>query len=243
MGRFENFGDLLESDPIPPMRRVGVPVQERVLTDAFVRRLDGVVKPGPGRSVYVLEEAELGAGRPDIITLTIAPASLEWFRRTGLRIGSPAAARALDLRLSEDQLGVSRSHALSIRKELQAQGWFDLDLRRVDEIVHESLAVEAKVRDWRSGVRQVSKFRRYFHRSAVLMPKRVMPEESERAMGFYGCGLLFQDGKNFKWERDAIAATPPAWAGAWLLELLLRGLESGSAYKLTAWRNESNDCR
>jgi len=224
------------------LRRVGVPKQEKSLTDAFLASLPRLARPGPGRSVYVLEEAELGAGRPDIVLLTVSPAALERHIRSGLRLASPVSAKATDPNLSDAELGVTEKHAASVRKELAAQGWFSPRAQSAGRIVSDSLAIEAKVRDWRSGVRQVSKFRRFFNRSALLMPSRPMPEESFRSLNRYQCGLLFQlESNQFDWRLPALPsdATPSAWMNVWLLELLVRGLQRGSAYRLTSDRKAS----
>ncbi len=232
------------SDPTPTPRRVGVPTHERLLTEAFLGQVSTVVRSGPGRSLYVLEEADLGAGRPDIIVLTISSTALNSFRESQLRLTSPVAARALDVNLSADELGVTRSYAMELRRNLQRQGWSRVDTARLSRAVHDSLAIEAKVRDWRSAVRQVAKFRRLFHRSAVLMPERALPIESSKSLEFYGCGVIFQRrNTDFSWERFPRPGSPPTWTRIWLLELLVRGLEDGSAYKLSASRKLASASR
>ena len=214
--------------------RVGIPIHERQLTEAFLQNLPSVVRPGAGRSIYVLEEVDLGAGRPDVVVLTISSAAFESFRRTGLRLPSPLAARALDLGIGSGDLGASVSHVNSIRRELRQAGWFDVDLDRIVASVHDSLAVEAKMKDWKQAVRQVGRFRSHFRRSAVLMPKRPITDDMLRSIGFYGFGLLFRDGDQMYWEQAATEQGPPGTSSVWLLELLLRGLEGRTAYRAVA---------
>ncbi len=231
-------GTMKDPGSTPTLRRVGVPIHERLLTDAFQSELHSITRSGPGRSIFVIEEAALGAGRPDLILLTISTTGLDRFRALDLRLASPVAAKSLDPTLNRDDLGVSRSYAAELRRDLDRQGWLNVDSTRLSRLVYDSLAIEAKVKDWRSAVRQVAKFRRQFHRSAVLMPERLMPPESMRALEFYGCGLLFQRGAaEFGWERLPTMSAPPEWARLWLLELLVRGLEHGTAYRVSADRN------
>lgn len=183
--------DLERTEPENQRRRIGVPVQEGLLTAGFLQRVYGAKRPGLGRSTYVLLEPQLGAGRPDVVLLTISPSALEWFRRSDLRLPSPLAARAADPRSDITSLGVSKSHALAVRRNLERQGWLDADFARISNIISESVAIEAKMRDWKSAIRQVAKFRGLFSQSAILMPRRPLPDAAFTALAYYDCGLLF----------------------------------------------------
>ena len=226
-----------ESEVVKVRARVGIPVQERLLTDVFMRHASSILRAGPGRSTYAIPEAEIGAGRPDVVLVAISTNAVDAIRRGGLRLASPLAARALDLKISADDLGVTLAHARSVRRQLRQDGWFDGDPFRTARLVKDSLAVEAKLKDWRRAVRQVSRFRTLFHQSAVVMPRQRLPKESDVVMDFYGCGLLFEADNEISWFRPAVANDPPAWAAAWLVELLVRGLEDGSAQRLSSSRN------
>lgn len=221
--------------------RVGVPIEEQVLVDAFLRRSQHFFRPGPGRSTFVLEEPDLGgSGRPDLVFVAIAPGALRKYVESGLRIGSQAYARALDPSLSADDLGVSTSYASALRRSLANQGWSDVAPERIASAVADTLAVEAKIRDWKRAVNQVSKFRRHFHQSAILMPERPLPADTYRSLDFYGCGLVFRDGDEFTWERTPGAGVPSMSSRLWLLELIVRGVENGTAYRLSADRNRAS---
>lgn len=231
-----SLAPLEEVQALPARSRVGVPVQERLLTEAFISRARTVVSPGAGRSIFVIEEPELGAGRPDFILVTAAQSSVHWFAQKGLSITSPAAARVLDPHVSDPELGISRGYAASLRRDLVAQGWGSEDPSRIASLVTDSLAVEAKVRDWRRAVQQVARFRRHVHRAAILMP-RDLPPEANRSLDFYGTGLLRSDSAGVRWERQAISSEPSIGARLWTLDLLRRGLADGTAYRLSAARN------
>lgn len=220
--------------------RVGVPIEERALVDAFLMRCAEFFRPGPGRSVFVLEEPDLGgSGRPDLVFVAIAPSALRKYMESGLRLTSQASARVLDPSLNADQLGVSTSYASALRRSLASQGWSSASPERLAAAVADTLAVEAKMRDWKRALNQVSKFRRLFHRSAILMPERPLPADTYRSLDFYGCGLLFRDGDEFTWEKTPGAGSPSVWSRLWLLELIVRGHQNGTAYRLSAERNWS----
>lgn len=235
--------DLERTEPENQRRRIGVPVQEGLLTAGFLQRVYGAKRPGLGRSTYVLLEPQLGAGRPDVVLLTISPSALEWFRRSDLRLPSPLAARAADPRSDITSLGVSKSHALAVRRNLERQGWLDADFARISNIISESVAIEAKMRDWKSAIRQVAKFRGLFSQSAILMPRRPLPDAAFTALAYYDCGLLFFEDDKFIWERRPQLRETPAWARVWLLELLLRGLETGAGYRSVSSRKIASASR
>lgn len=232
--RTDSPGEDAETTARPP---VGVPIHERLLTDAFLDRSVSLVRPGPGRSVFVIEEPELGSGRPDLVFLTIPVGALDKFRRSGLRLVSPSVARVLAPGADDAPAGVSKSYAAAVRRGLMEQGWGDVDVQRLADLVTDTFAVEAKVKDWRRAIQQVSRFRRHFHRSAILMPSRQLPDESLRSLDFYGCGLLFQEGQSVSWIRQPRTLNPSISSRLWVLELLVRGLDSGTAYRLSDARN------
>lgn len=226
-----------EVQALPARSRVGVPVQERLLTEAFISRALTVMSPGPGRSVFVIEEPELGAGRPDLILVTVAQSSVHRYMQRGLSLTSHAAARVLDPHLSDAELGISRGYAAALRRDLATQGWGSEDPSRIASLITDSLAVEAKIRDWKRALQQVARFRRLVHRTAILMPPRDLPAAVDRSLEFYGSGFLRLDSDGVRWERPALSSEPSIGARLWTLELLRRGLGDGTAYRLSAARN------
>ena len=232
-----SLAPLEDVQALPARARVGVPVHERLLTEAFVSRARAVMSPGPGRSVFVIEEPEIGAGRPDLMLVTVAQSSVHWYAQRGLSLTSPAAARVLDPQVSYADLGISRGYAAALRRDLATQGWGSEDPNRIASLVTDSLAVEAKIRDWRRALQQVARYRRHVHRTAILMPPRDLPAEADRSLNFYGSGLLRLDSAGVRWERQAVSNQPSIGARLWALELLRRGLGDGTAYRLSAARN------
>lgn len=235
---------VLQGESAVSRPQVGVPIHEQQLVDAFLLRAPDFMRPGPGRSVYVVEEPELGgAGRPDLVFVTMAATTLRRYRQSGLRLSSQASARLLDSQVVTNGRGLSQSYAQSLRRELAVQGWTLAEAEHLASMVTDTFAVEAKIRDWRRAVHQVARFRRMFDRSAILMPQRELPHETWRSLDFYRCGLLFRDGSDFSWVREPAAETPPMWSRLWLFELVLRGLDSGQAYKLSDFRKSSRASR
>lgn len=221
-------------------RRVGMPIHERSLTAAFSSEARSLAPPGPGRSLYLVEEPAIGgSGRPDILLLTMAPSAMALHQKLGMRLPALNAARLLDRTVDPDRLGLSTSYVKAIRRDLERQGWTLDYADHLAELVADTLAVEAKMSDWRRAVRQVARFRHLFHRSAVLMPERDFPEEASRSMAFYGCGLLVNGDSAIRWQRSPELQRPTVASRLWSIELALRGFEGGSTHRLSARRNNS----
>lgn len=135
---------------------------------------------------------------------------------------------------------MTRSYERALRKDLDDLGWTSSAAVRVAGIVSDSLAVEAKIGDLKRALQQVSRFRRGFHRSAIVMPTRRISEELSRSLDFYGTGLLTQGPEGFEWQRVPNEVEPAIYSRLWLLELVMRGVENGTAYRLSALRNRSS---
>ena len=105
----------------------------------------------------------------------------------------------------------------------------------------DSLAIEAKLKDWRRALRQVSTFAGLVNRTAILMPEVVSMRIPSDFLDFYGTGVIAESK-----DRVYLHHSPPPRplnlsAQAWLLELLIRGLEQGTAYRYSSRTNESRD--
>lgn len=215
---------------------VGVPVAELELTRAFLASCKRVARPGRGRCIYVIEEPLLGAGRPDLVLITVSPAVIHGMLNAGLRLRSHAAARAINDRLGA---GVSTSYARELARRGAEQGWTPRIAAHLAERVYDSVALEAKVKDWRRAIHQVSIFRPYFHQAAILTPSRQLASRWLNSLEFYGSGLVQLDGNHANWVRAPHRNEPTIASRIWLLELLIRGLEDGSAYRLSDSPNAS----
>jgi hypothetical protein len=189
---------------------------------------------------YVLFEPEVGAGRPDAIVLTVSKSALERFRATGLRVPTPSATRALT-DTDETSLGLSPQYVRSLRKQLSIAGWGPREFARAASIVHNSLAIEAKVSDWQRALRQVAKFQVTAHQTAIFMPSQAAARIPLPILESYGIGLISETGGKSNWfvapERHELAE----FSRLWLLELLVRALETGSAYSPSELRKRSNE--
>lgn len=221
----EDIGALSETSRPP----VGVPIHEIVLHDALGRQFGRLFSPGAGRSVFVLREPELGFGRPDAIVLTLSSSALEAFRSKGLRLPSLNAAKSL--------VGAGSSltdkHARALARDLERNGWTARDLARAAGMVADSVAVEAKLSEWRRAIRQAAGYRVGAGRAAVLLPSRVAALVDVRNLESHGIGLLAEDRGRISWSVVAPRSDTSTSHRAWLVELLLRGLDSGTAQRST----------
>ncbi len=219
-----------------PGSSVGRPMQEAVLTQSLLASAPKLVQPGPGRSLYAILEPDIGRGRPDVVLLVVSPARLQSHIRRGLRLANWTAARALDSSIPDSDLGVSEKHARHVRRELVRMGWLAnnrSELRRVVPVVAQSVAIEVKVRDWRQAVRQAAYFSGFCHENALMLPQHVVDRIPPTITRMYNLSLLGEENGRVGWTSRAAMRAPSLSAQYWLLELLVRGLEKGSAHKFS----------
>lgn len=208
---------------------VGVPTHELVLHSALKVQFSNLVRPGGGRSLFLMAEPELGFGRPDALMLTVSPAALEAFRRRGLRLPTLNAA----LTLSGEQTSLTDMYSQSLARKLVKQGWSQRNLLHSGGLVTDSLAVEAKLSEWRRAIRQAAAYRVGAGRAAVLLPEKVTQNVDQRNLEAHGIGLMSSGPRRIEWLVPAPRHELSIGHRAWLVELLLRGLEDGSAQRAT----------
>jgi hypothetical protein len=222
--------------------RVGQPTHELALISALERDVWRLYRPGPGRISFVVFEPEVGAGRPDAIVITVSRAALERFRATGLRVPTPSATRALT-DTDEMAMGLSPQYVRSLRRQLQSAGWSSREFDRAANIVHDSLAIEAKMSDWQRALRQVAKFQITVHKSAILMPALAATRIPLPILDSYGIGVIAESQNRSDWFVSPHTHELAPFARLWLLELLIRALESGTAYRPSDLRKRSREPR
>ena len=218
----------------PTSRRVGQPTHERALTDALASSIARLFPSGPGRSTYIIFEPELGRGRPDAIAVHVSSAALAAVMRQGLRLPHLTASRAALAVDHTDGLGVTGTYGRALRSRIRTAGWTESRASAVSGLVVDSLAIEAKMKDWRRALRQVAAFRAYAHRAALLVPESVADRVEPVGLDVYQAGLLVELAGQAEWRREAPRQDLDPAASAWLVELLMRGLESGTAYRASS---------
>jgi hypothetical protein len=193
---------------------VGVPIHEVALHDAIDRQFSRLFAPGAGRSVFLVSEPELGFGRPDALLLTLSVSSLNSFLRRGLRLPSLNAAKSL----AGTGTNLTEKHARSLARQLERADWSPRALDEAAGVIKESLAVEAKLAEWRRAIRQASAYRVGAGRSAVLLPARVGALVDDRNLESHGVGLLVEERGRIEWSVPAPRAEIGVSHRAWLLE-------------------------
>jgi hypothetical protein len=216
-------------DEAPDRRVVGVPKAESRLTDAVLRRPQQLIRPGPGRQLLIIDQVEIGIGKPDFLLLKVSPAALEARRKSLPRLANLAEASVLGALRSGDisVSGLSLSRSRSLARRLKSEGWIDRagNVRRVPNIIGDSLIVEAKISHWPVGISQLARTRRLVNRVALLVPASAIPLIPEAAVKHNVLGLASWNGKTLSWVRDA-PSMPLSWTAAmWLTELALRHTE------------------
>lgn len=207
-------------------RTVGLPIHETRLTEAFIANAGALMRPGPGRSLYLMLEPRVGRGRPDIIVLAASPRGLLSYFRDSIRFSTFTEAQAISDSTNEP-LGISTTYARELRATIQAGGWKDSQLQQAKLLVHDSLAIEAKMADWRRAIRQVARFSPMTHRTAILMPDAVAMRVDRKSLNIYGSGLIAASDKQLQWLEDAQNRPLGDAQKLWLLELLHRQVDGG----------------
>lgn len=210
------------SMPSSSTRSVGQAIHELVLTDALGRSSARLLPPGPGRSVVVIPEVAIGRGRPDILVLVVSMTSLNAYLDSGLRIETLTQAQTL---VAESATSTARGW-----KSLQKTGrvWTEAEVRRYSTSVYDSLAVEAKVKDWKQAIRQASRFRHLAHRAAIMLPENIVLNRVEPYLLTYDLGFISFSGSRPAWCVSASKSELRPGNSLWLLELAARQTRSRS---------------
>lgn len=206
---------------------VGQPLAEKLLTDSLAASVRDILPAGRGRTLFHLQEVELGTGRPDSILVVASLSALSARRRHRLRLPTLAHARVLGALRAHRPIPYSCGHSLTLIKSLQELGWLNSErkLRSVPRLVHTSEVIEAKLTDWRTGLCQLSKARWAANRASLLIPFSVHRRIPRRALRQNCVGLLTEDDGVIQ-QRIKPPTMPLLWhADAWLSELTIRHIE------------------
>lgn len=201
-------------------RSVGQAIHELALTEALSRSSAKLLPPGNGRSVIVIPEVAIGRGRPDMLFVTVSMTSLNAFLASGLKVETLTQARTL----VEELIPTTGRR----KKSMTISGclWTAADLRKYSKAVVDSLAVEAKMKDWKQAIRQASRFRHLAHRAAIMLPDSVALDRAEPYLETYDLGFIAQSETHPTWGvRASKSELHPANA-LWLLELAARPARS-----------------
>lgn len=209
-----------------PRSSVGVPTHEVAVVSSVLNGLPRLFKPGRGRQLIILEEVELGVGRPDVLAIVANPAALARRANLGLRLRSLTEAQVLAATLLETPAGVSAGHRRSVTRDLRSRGWLESSNRRLASRtdVPFAMIVEAKVSDWKCGLVQLARTRDFCTHSVLALPDHRLHLVPDPMMGRHGFGLLARnEGGAVFWSREPRARSVTLGASLWLTELAIRG--------------------
>lgn len=213
--------------------RIAQPIRELHLHRALDLNAAKLFRPGPGRSTYLIEEPEIGFGRPDAVLVQISTVGLKRIQDVGLRLPSLAAARSL---FAEGESGVTPQHSRALVRSLTRDGWTRDRMVSSSLLLFDSLSVEAKLTDWKRAIRQANSYRVGTHRSAVLMPKTQVKNIDAANLEYHGIGLMQEASGRVQWVTMPKYSSMAPSGSAWLIELLIRGLENGTAHTFSSRR-------
>jgi hypothetical protein len=209
---------------------VGVATHEVAVVRSVLRALPGLIRPGRGRRLIVLEEVELGLGRPDVMAIVAHPFSLAHRANLGLRLRSLTEAQVLAATILDSEVGVSPSHRANIKRALRDRGWMAPAGRRLalKTSVSSAMIVEAKVSDWKCGLVQLARTRDFCTHSVLALPDHRLRLVPGRMMDRQGFGLLANDeGGSVLWSLQPRTRSLTLDASLWLTELAIRGVHHG----------------
>lgn len=203
---------------------VGIPIAEAELTYALARELPRVLRPGKGRVLVVLDEVELGVGRPDLIAVMTSPSALRARAKKGLRLNNLTEARVLGELREGSSSGVTQAHAREVGRRLKARGWLESSAS-TGPVVSDSWLIEAKMQDWQAGLMQLSRGRWACNRAALLLPESVVPRVPTARLNRLALGLIsYGNGGRVRWHRRGRRREISLTADVWLAELAIRHL-------------------
>ncbi|MDQ3573619.1 MAG: hypothetical protein M3404_01655 [Actinomycetota bacterium] len=207
-------------------------MDETLLTTAALGQSRALVQPGPGRVLVTLSEVELGVGRPDVLLLTASKNGLLARARHRLRLGNLTEAEILAAVHEGRRSKHTASHVRAVTRRLRALGWLVPGdrLRMTPRLISQSVLIEAKVRDWRTGIGQLARTTWVAERSALLVPRDVERRVPKALFQHNGIGLIVQRSNGaLAWRLRGRSRRISLVADLWVTELAIRHLERGVA--------------
>ncbi len=199
-------------------RSVGVPTRELVLHHALQTSHRQLINPGRGRKLVYLHEPILSSGRPDGLLIIVNPSAYASFKAKQLRLPSFTSAEAL-AEAGDSSSNRSRNRTIAT---LNKNGWTRELLTRSANVIHYTLAVEAKMDNWKQAIRQAGKYRFDATASAILMPKSTVSRVRHKLLDNYHIGLIGFEQDRLNWIKRSPAGQLTEAVAAWTVELLLR---------------------
>lgn len=208
---------------------VGVAKAEIALTVAALHGARELLSPGRGRTLVTIDEADFGVGRPDLLVLTLSTSRLSAKARRGLRLRNFVEAIVLAAEAGEGTaLSLTSKHRADVERRLSQTGWGSVSDHDISDIAtYESLLLEAKVKDWRTGLAQLARARRHFSQAALLMPRSVLIRVPRTYLRAYAIGLIAYTPTEVTWVRQAPARAQALSSRLWLDELAIRRVLGG----------------
>jgi hypothetical protein len=201
---------------------IGVPVAEQELTDVVASHIPALLPAKPGYARIALTEPQLGTGIPDLLVVSASMSNLSRRRRSNLRLNMPSEAAALAAyRKGQPEALTSRDRELL--RSLRRRGWTEDELIR-DPSIESATVIEVKVRDWKSGLHQLDRYRPYSSRRVLAVPRAVATRIPKNYLEASRIGVLVVENGATKWARRG-RTQPVSTAGRlWLAELCIRAV-------------------
>lgn len=202
-------------------------VGELELTRSVTRNAQSLFPPGRGRSLFALEEVDLGIGRPDVLLLHASSRSVEAHLRDGRRLENLTEAEILASHFSGRPSRHTGEHETAVLRRLREAGWLRRSKVRVAAgVIGKSLLVEAKLTDWRRGLVQLTRENWACDFAALAYPRSIHERVERVMLRRNRLGLIVVAGEDASWRIKARQSAPTLAGRLWLTELLARSLEA-----------------
>lgn len=202
---------------------VGVPQAEALLTETLINVAAEIYSPGTGRVLHVIPEPDFERGRPDALIVAVSPRALDAYLASGLVVRTPSAARAVETLVNPRNELVVTPHLRRLINEVRDCGWDKRHAKQFGELGTASIAIEAKMHDWRQALRQIAHWGQSTNKVALLMPIAQIGNIGPTFLDVYDVDLLgFNDASQITIVREGGSRPLRIANQLWIMELLRR---------------------
>lgn len=216
---------------------MGIPTHEAPLVQQVVDSIDKLYRPTRGYMRVLIEQADLPTGMPDVLAIHCSYRSVARLVDRGLRLDNARQARALGMAGGDRGSRPLSDHDRRLVRRLKERGWDDA--RPQVASIADAISFEVKVRDWKAGIGQLTRYSSFASRTVLALPADAIGRIPSNYLKTSGAGLVRLGPAGPRLVRRGRQRTISLTGKLWLGELAARKLEhqrmpSSSANKSSA---------
>jgi len=207
------------------------PIARKATAGPELELVEGALRCAHFSPSLFFREPKLPTGFPDIVSVTLSKTDVLFsaermvLRPLDLKVihhlfkirGSERDDLAFDLSLSRAECAASlqRLEAAGLLRQLRQRVYCN----RLASVfaAREIVAIEAKIKDWQSGLRQAAANTWFASHSYVLLPRTAVSDAARGAAERLGIGIMSYDGNRTRVPLRARRQTIPSSYGSWLV--------------------------